>query len=81
MDAFRAIDNVNVNTILPKISLDTINLNNNEKIKTESSEGGSEFCLNTTGIIVTIAMFVVIQVIISYMTARHLFQKARPFFF
>ena len=53
MDPIRKIDNVNA---YPAIGHD-------DKIKISSSEnsGNNEFCLNSTGIIVAIAMFLIVQ--------------------
>ena len=53
MDPIRKIDNVNA---YPAIGHD-------DKIKISSSEnsGNNEFCLNSTGIIVAIAMFIIVQ--------------------
>ena len=47
-----------------------------ERIKVSTDNDGSEFCLNTTGIIVTIAMFIIIQMIIAFIW-YHLWQRKK----
>ena len=69
LDTFRGIDNVNAKTLTKVIQDERI------KVSTEGSEG-SEFCLNTTGIIVTIAMFIIIQMIIAFIW-YHLWQRKK----
>jgi hypothetical protein len=68
LDAYKTINNVNAQTVT-KVSQE-------DKIKVSTDSDSNEFCLNTTGIIVTIAMFIVIQLIIAFVW-YHLWQRKK----
>ena len=71
LESIRKIDNVNANS---KAAADD---NDRIKISTEaSSDGSNELCLNSTGITVAIALFVVLQLVIGIVW-YHLWQRKK----